>query len=274
MNRCLTKKLGVAVLLCVLAGSAFAEMGMYLKGGLGYTSRNMLIDTDKPNVSNGSGSPSYGGSGFPSYGGSGSSGVSDSSNLFPAIPSFVSSKLFGITAVFGIEPFLDSGNAFVRALSFEFSLDLAFGKGKLSGFPESVSAFAVTPGVMAVYSHRFDVGLKPYGGVGFSVPIQRVSGIKDTFQAWCDDNISYTNFDVDVDMEDSSIKVGFNFDVMAGLAYEVTEKIAPYIEFGLGFGSSFAFDVRGGVMYRLGGGSSSSSGGGDSASAPAGEAGE
>lgn len=208
MNRCLTKKLGAAVLLCALAGSAFAEMGMYLKGGLGYTSRNMLIDTDKPNVSNGSGSPSYGGSGFPSYGGSGSSGVSDSSNLFPAIPSFVSSKLFGITAVFGIEPFLDSGNAFVRALSFEFSLDLAFGKGDLSGFPESVSAFAVTPGVMA------------------------------------------------------------------GVAYEVTEKIAPYIEFGVGFGSSFAFDVRGGVMYRLGGGSSNSSGGGDSASAPAGEAGE
>lgn len=273
MNRCLTKKLGAAVLLCALAGSAFAEMGMYLKGGLGYTSRNMLIDTDKPNVSNGSGSPSYGGSGFPSYGGSGSSGVSDSSNLFPAIPAFVSSKLFGITAVFGIEPFLDSGNAFVRALSFEFSLDLAFGKGDLSGFPESVSAFAVTPGVMAVYSHRFDVGLKPYGGVGFSVPIQRVSGIKDTFQAFLDDlSNSYTNFDVD--MEDSSIKVGFNVDVMAGLAYEVTEKIAPYIEFGLGFGSSFAFDVRGGVMYRLGGGSSSSSGGGDSASAPAGEAGE
>ena len=260
MNRCLAKKLGAAVLLCALAGSAFAEMGMYLKGGLGYTSRDMLIDTDEPEINT-------------SYG-SGSVDVSDAFNM-PAIPSLVSSKLFGITAVFGIEPFLDSGNAFVRGLSFEFSLDLAFGKGELSGFPESVSAFAVTPGVMAVYGYRFDAGLKPYGGVGFSVPIQRVSGIKDTFQAWCDDNISsYTNFDADVDMEDSSIKVGFNFDVMAGLAYEVTEKIAPYIEFGLGFGSSFAFDVRGGVMYRLGGGSSSSSGGGDSASAPAGEAGE
>lgn len=105
------------------------------------------------------------------------------------------------------------------------------------------------------------------------MPIQRVSGIKDTFQAFFDD-LPNSNTNYDVDMEDSSIKVGFNFDVMAGLAYEVTEKIAPYIEFGLGFGSSFAFDVRGGVMYRLGGGSSSSSGGGDSASAPAGEAGE
>lgn len=75
-------------------------------------------------------------------------------------------------------------------------------------------------------------------------------------------------------LEDGGVKVGFNVDMMAGLAYEVTEKIAPYIEFGVGFGSSFAFDVRGGVMYRLGGGSSNSSGGGDSASAPAGEAGE
>lgn len=253
MNRCLAKKLGAAVLLCALAGSAFAEMGMYLKGGLGYTSRNMVVDAPEMSVNS-------------SYGGS------DSYNA-PAIPAFASSNLFGITAVFGIEPFLDSGNAFVRGLSFEFSLDLAFGKGDFGGFPESVSAFAVTPGVMAVYSYRSDVGLKPYGGVGFSVPIQRIGGIKDTVQAYFDDlSNSYTNFDVD--MEDSSIKVGFNFDVMAGLAYEVTEKIAPYIEFGLGFGSSFAFDVRGGVMYRLGGGSSSSSGGGDSASAPAGETGE
>lgn len=252
MNRCLAKKLGAAVLLCALAGSAFAEMGMYLKGGLGYTSRQMGVDEEgsvksvtsvpyqKPSVS-----------------------VSPYS-----ISTFAPSKLFGITAVFGIEPFLDSGNAFVRGLSFEFSLDLAFGKGDLSEFPESVSAFAVTPGVMAVYGYRFDVGLKPYGGVGFSVPIQRIGGIKDTVQAFHDDlSGPYTEYDVDI--EDSSIKVGFNVDVAAGLAYEVTEKIAPYIEFGLGFGSSFAFDVRGGVMYRLGGGSS---GGGDSASA--GETGE
>lgn len=259
MNRCLAKKFGAAVLLCALAGSAFAEMGMYMKGGLGYTSRNMLVDELEISVTS-----SNGGSSFPSYGGS-SNTVSS-----PAFPSFVSSKLFGITAVFGIEPFLDSGNAFVRGLSFEFSLDLAFGKGDFTGFPESVSAFAVTPGVMAVYGYRFDVGLKPYGGVGFSVPIQRIGGIKDTVQAYFDD-LSNNYIDYDVDIEDSSIKVGFNVDMMAGVAYEVTEKIAPYIEFGLGFGSSFAFDVRGGVMYRLGGGSS---GGGDSASAPAGETGE
>lgn len=255
MNRCLAKKLGAAVLLCALAGSAFAEMGMYLKGGLGYTSRNMLVDELEISETS-------------SNGGSSFSGGSDSYDL-PAFPAFVSSKLFGITAVFGIEPFLDSGNAFVRAFAIEFSLDLAFGKGEI-GYPESVSAFAVTPGVMAVYGYRFDVGLKPYGGVGFSVPIQRIGGIKDTVQAYFDD-LSNNYIDYDVDIEDSSIKVGFNVDVMAGVAYEVTEKIAPYIEFGLGFGSSFAFDVRGGVMYRLGGGSS---GGGDSASAPAGEAGE
>lgn len=256
MNRCLAKKLGAAVLLCALAGSAFAEMGMYLKGGLGYTARDMSTSAegDMESVTSIPGqSPSV-------------------SNLSIIIPFPVPSKLFGITAVFGIEPFTDSGNGFARAFAIEFSLDLAFGKGEI-GYPESVSAFAVTPGVMAVYGYRFDVGLKPYGGVGFSVPIQRIGGIKDTVQAYYDDlSVPYTNYDVDI--EDSSIKVGFNFDVMAGLAYEVTEKIAPYIEFGLGFGSSFAFDVRGGVMYRLGGGSSSSSGGGDSASAPAGEAGE
>ena len=253
MNRCLAKKLGAAVLLCALAGSAFAEMGMYLKGGLGYTYRQMGVDAE-------------------------GSVKSVTSILYQEptktdVPLDISaaapSKLFGITAVFGIEPFLDSGNAFVRALSFEFSLDLAFGKGEI-GYPESVSAFAVTPGVMAVYGYRFDVGLKPYGGVGFSVPIQRIGGIKDTVQAFHDD-LSNNYIDYDVDIEDSSIKVGFNVDVAAGLAYEVTEKIAPYIEFGLGFGSSFAFDVRGGVMYRLGGGSS---GGGDSASALAGETGE
>lgn len=258
MNRCLTKKLGAAVLLCALAGSAFAEMDMYLKGGLGYSSRPMGVDVGEGSVKTVTSVP-------------GSSPSTSDSSVF--ITSIAPSKLFGITAVFGIEPFLDSGNVFARGLSFEFSLDLAFGKGKLSGFPESVSAFAVTPGVMAVYGARFDNGLKPYGGVGFSVPIQRVSGIKDTVQAYYDDlSDPYTNYDVDI--EDSSIKVGFNLDWMAGLAYEVTEKIAPYIEFGLEFGSSFAFDVRGGVMYRLGGGSSNSSGGGDSASAPAGEAGE
>lgn len=257
MNRCLTKKLGAAVLLCALAGSAFAEMGMYLKGGLGYRSRPMGVDVGEGSVKTVTSVP-------------GSSPSTSDSSVF--ITSIAPSKLFGITAVFGIEPFLDSGNAFVRGLSFEFSLDLVFGKGEFSLYPESVSAFAVTPGVMAVYGYRFDVGLKPYDGVGFSVPIQRVSGIKDTVQAWLHDSNPYTNSDVD--MEDSSIKVGFNVDMMAGLAYEVTEKIAPYIEFGVGFGSSFAFDVRGGVMYRLGGGSSSSSGGGDSASAPAGEAGE
>ena len=215
------KKLGAAVLLCALAGSAFAEMGMYLKGGLGYTSRRMNTEQDM-------------GTGI-------------------VTPVVSPAKLFGITAVFGIEPFTDSGNAFVRALSFEFSLDRAFGKGEFSLYPKSVSAFAVTPGVMAVYGYRFDVGLKPYGGVGFSVPIQRVSGIADVIPG-----------SSDIDIKDSTVKVGFNVDMMAELAYEVTEKIAPYIEFGVGFGSSFAFDVRGGVMYRLGGGSSSSSGGGDS----------
>lgn len=248
MNRCLTKKLGAAVLLCALAGSAFAEMGMYLKGGLGYSSRPMGVDVGEGSVKTVTSVP-------------GSSPSTSDSSVF--ITSIAPSKLFGITAVFGIEPFLDSGNVFARGLSFEFSLDLAFGKGKLSDFPESVSAFAVTPGVMAVYGYRFDVGLKPYGGVGFSVPIQRVSGIADVIPG-----------SSDIDIKDSTVKVGFNVDVMAGLAYEVTEKIAPYIEFGVGFGSSFAFDVRGGVMYRLGGGSSNSSGGGDSASAPAGEAGE
>ena len=257
MNRCLTKKLGAAVLLCALAGSAFAEMGMYLKGGLGYTSRPMGVDVGEGSVKTVTSVP-------------GSSPSTSDSSVF--ITSIAPSKLFGITVVFGIEPFLDSGNVFARGLSFEFSLDLAFGKGDIN-YPQSVSAFAVTPGVMAVSGARFDNGLKLYTGVGFSVPIQRVSGIKDTVQAYYDDlSDPYTNSDVD--MEDSSIKVGFNVDVMAGLAYEVTEKIAPYIEFGLEFGSSFAFDVRGGVMYRLGGGSSSSSGGGDSASAPAGEAGE
>ena len=231
MNRCLTKKLGAAVLLCALAGSAFAEMGMYLKGGLGYTGRDML--------------------------------VADMEIADYNWPGYVTSDLFGITAVFGIEPFTDSGNAFVRGLSFEFSLDLAFGKGELSEFPESVSAFAITPGVRALYGYAFDIGLRLYGGVGFSVPIQRVSGIADVIPG-----------SSDIDIKDSTVKVGFNVDMMAGLAYEVTEKIAPYIEFGVRFGSSFAFDVRGGVMYRLGGGSSNSSGGGDSASAPAGEAGE
>ena len=248
MNRCLTKKLGAAVLLCALAGSAFAEMGMYLKGGLGYSSRPMGVDVGEGSVKTVTSVP-------------GSSPSTSDSSVF--ITSIAPSKLFGITAVFGIEPFLDSGNVFARGLSFEFSLDLAFGKGKLSDFPEPVSTFAVTPGVMAVYGYRFDVGLKPYGGVGFSVPIQRVSGIADVIPG-----------SSDIDIKDSTVKVGFNVDVMAGLAYEVTEKIAPYIEFGVGFGSSFAFDVRGGVMYRLGGGSSNSSGGGDSASAPAGEAGE
>lgn len=234
MNRCLAKKLGAAVLLCALAGSAFAEIGMYLKGGLGYTYRQMPIEISSK----------------------------DSSIPYPDI---VLSNFFGITPVFGIEPFTASGNAFVRGLSFEVSLDLAFGKGKIASMPlqdETLSSFAITPGVAALYNHRFDIGLKLFGGVGVSVPIQRASGIDDV---WSIGDGTY---------EDSSVKVGFNANVIAGAAYEVTEKIAPYIELGVGFGTSTAFNVRAGVIYRLGGGNSASSDGGDSASAPAEESGE
>lgn len=225
--RRLTKKLCAAVLLLALAGSAFAEMGMYLKGGLGYTHRAMDF---------------------------GLSGGNDYVNV--NVDGAVPMNLFGITPAFGIEPFLDNGNAFLRGLAFEFSLDLAFGSGDTvsvtipnQGSPEgeladSLSGFAITPGVTAVYSHRFEGGLKPFGGAGFSVPIQRVSGIDDVLGGG---GGLYEN---------SSVKVGFNVNLMAGLAYEVTEKLAPYVELGIGFGSSFAFNARAGVQYRLGGGSS------------------
>lgn len=93
------------------------------------------------------------------------------------------------------------------------------------------------------------------------MPIQRISGIEDAVNA----SVAYNSFD---DVEDSAVAVGFNAVVVAGAAYEVTEKIAPYIELGIGFGTSFAFDVRVGVIYRLGGGSGS----GDAA--PAEESGE
>ncbi len=264
MNRCFAKKLGAAVLLCALAGSAFAEMGMYLKGGLGYTYRQMDTEVDMTidyNIEDGD-----------------SSFAEDAfNNALGGIDlTVVPTNLFGISPVFGIEPFTASGNAFVRGLSFEFSLDLAFGKGKFG--TEPVSAFAITPGVMAMYSYRFDIGLKLFGGVGVSVPIQRVSGIEDAVQSILGTAIKAYGDKIDLKVEDSAVKVGFDVDVTAGLAYEVTEKIAPYVELGVGFGTSFAFDARVGVIYRLGGGSdadsSSASESSDSADAPAEEAGE
>lgn len=90
------------------------------------------------------------------------------------------------------------------------------------------------------------------------MPIQRIGGIEDAVKAM----LAYNS------VEDSAVAVGFNAVAVAGAAYEVTEKIAPYVELGIGFGTSFAFDARVGVIYRLGG----SSGGGDAA--PAEETGE
>ncbi len=220
------KAIVAALLLFVVGFGAFAEMGMYLKGALGYGYRSTEWDHTQTI------STSYGGS------------------TSQIMTYDMAANLFEIIPTFGIEPWQGNSNAFLRGLSFEFSVDVGFGKAALEyngvGSGGDETAIVISPRVMAVYTYRAKM-FAPYFGVGVSVPIAIVSAFDDRPYTYSQEGVGYTyNYEME------SFKVGFNANLMAGIGFQITESIMPVIEVDLGFGTGMRFDGRVGVVYRLG----------------------
>ena len=74
------------------------------------------------------------------------------------------------------------------------------------------------------------------GGVGVSVPIVIIGDLGD------------------FDGVDSSVKAGFNVNLLVGVGYAVTEKVMPLIEWSIGFGTGWSWQLRAGLTYKFGGG--------------------
>ncbi len=207
-----------AALLGLAAVSAFADVGMYIKGALGYGYRSRGWETTVESTA---------------YSQTITTDFDTSSNLFVIIPTF------------GIEPWRGSSNVFLRGLSFEISLDVGFGKSSAAeeGYTEDFgTSFVIDPRIMAVYTHRIG-RVAPYAGLGFSVPIVIIPELGgDTY------NSSYDFMSV----ETPGVKVGFNGNIMAGVGFEVTPSIMPVIEVDFGFGTGIRVDARAGIVYRLG----------------------
>ena len=200
------------------AFGAFADVGMYIKGALGYGYR--VRDW---------GEWTY------TY------QEIDYTTSLDTLPTV--SYLFNIVPTFGIIPWQNSGNVFLDGLTFEFSLDLGFGKAItsttiLAGNIEA-SSVVINPGAMAVFHYGVGPGRRivPFGGVGVSVPIVIIGDLGD------------------MEGVDSSVKAGFNVNLLVGVGYAVTEKVMPLIEWGIGFGTGWSWQVRAGIAYKFGGGS-------------------
>lgn len=208
-KRFILKKKALAALLLLAVGfSAFADMGMYFKGtiGYGYRSRSWTsnyYDDDRWRTQH----------------------FGTNSNLFVIVPTF------------GIEPWRGNGNVFLRGLGFEFSLDLGFGGMSGSRGADLGASIVIDPRAMAVYTYHGKL-LMPYGGIGVSVPIVIAPTLGGS--RW---NNEYN--------DTSGVKAGFNVNIMAGLGFQVTPRIAPTIELDFGFGTGTRVDVRTGIVYAI-----------------------
>ncbi len=231
------KAIVAALLLFVVGFGAFAEVGTYIKGAVGYGYRWGMDWTSTFKEGSQEETVSWKDDLF-----EGMYGASDF-NLY--------AHLFEIVPTFGIEPWRGSNNVFLRGLSFEISVDVGIGKSATSATFEGerettdlTMAYVISPRVMAVYTHR--VGrVAPYVGVGVSVPIAIIPEFGG-------DNWNYEEDYDGESMETSAVKVGFNGNVMAGVGFMVTESIMPVIEADFGFGTDLRIDARAGIVYRLG----------------------
>ena len=195
------KKMIVALaLLAAVSLAAFASPVMYVKGAVGYA---------------------YNASEFVSY-------YNYANYSDDDIDVGVAYHAFAATPTFGIAPWRaqESKNAFLRGLSFEISVDFDFGKGTTYGTNEgySVNAYAIKPGVMAVYS-RPSGKVIPYGGIGVSVPIALAPALAG--ERW---NYAFSYNGVAVNRETYSYRITFDIDLMLGIGYAVTENIMPVFE--------------------------------------------
>lgn len=199
------KKVCAAVMLLAIAGSAFAggsfaSMPKYVKGSLGYGYSEAEVEYEwKWEALDASGSATY-------------------SAVF---------NYFMVQAAFGVMPWTKSDNIVLKGLAVEGACDFGFG-----GNDSFVDSTLIRPGVMAVYSYTFKNGFKgvPFGGVGFSVPIQILSG--------------------DYDISDTDI--GFTVDIKAGFGYDFTEKLRGSAEYKLSFGTGLGWMLGVGCQYFLG----------------------
>ena len=225
------KKAIVASLLLFAVGfGAFAEVGTYIKGAVGYGYR---WPTDWTTTVDGT---DYDWSSEDIYG-------EEFTGFY--------SHLAEIVPTFGIEPWRGSGSAFLRGLSFEISVDVGIGNALMSleydddddsgiGYIVDFGAsFVISPKVMAVYTHRAGI-VAPYLGLGVSVPIVIIPELGG-------DDYNYEGF-----IETSAVKVGVNGNVMAGIGFMVTPSIMPVFEVDFAFGTNMKIDGRAGIVYRFG----------------------
>ena len=231
------KAIVVSLLLCAIGLSAFAEVGTYFKGAVGYGYRWGMDWTTTAKWGNEEETWSW----SDMYEEEGA----DDFNLY--------AHLVEIVPTFGIEPWRGSGNAFLRGLSFEISVDVGIGKsamslsaGDYSETSDSVMAYIISPKVMAVYTHRTKV-VAPYIGIGVSVPIAIIPEFGGDNYNWTE---SY--YGESYGYETPAVKVGVNGNVMAGIGFMVTESVMPFIEADFGIGTDMRIDARAGLTYRFG----------------------
>ena len=226
-----------ALLLCAVGFGAFAEVGTYFKGAVGYGYRWGMDWTTTYKWGNEEETWSW----------------SDMNEEMGADDFNLYAHLVEIVPTFGIEPWRGSGNAFLRGLSFEISVDVGIGKASytVSGGGESMTedlnmAYIISPKVMAVYTHRTKV-VAPYIGIGVSVPIAIIPELGgDNY------NLTESDYGGTYGYETPAVKVGVNGNVMAGIGFMVTESVMPFIEADFGFGTDLRIDARAGLTYRFG----------------------
>lgn len=216
-----------AALIAFAAFAAFADVGMYIKGALGYGYRTRPWDWDVTTIATEVTEEFFGAFDF---------------HLFTVVPTF------------GIEPWRGNDDSFLSRLSFEFSVDLGFGKVSRSDVDDNITyiydngtAILVNPRIMAVYTHRIGI-IAPYGGLGISVPIAIVPDFGGDAYGFYDDGNSYHQ-------RAPTVKVGFNGNIMAGVGFAVTPAIMPVVEVDFGFGTALPgirVDVRAGLVYKFG----------------------
>lgn len=220
------KKMALAAALLALAAlSAFAEMGMYFKGlyGRGFRTRDWDMTYTYANQSQ----------------------TTNFGTVYSQLDTIVIPS-------FGITPWADSGNAFLRGLSFEFSLEMGMGTWRNMFLEETGMStgadqvFVLNPSVMAIYGYQFGRAV-PYVGVGVAVPIVFVDYFNSTRF-----NYSYENY---WSIETDVARVGFNVNFIGGVGYAVSESFMPVFEIGYGVGTGQGFSARIGAVFTIKNGS-------------------
>ncbi len=174
------------------------------------------------------------------------------------IKDYVYYRGFEIIPTFGVDlPFFDE-KSFV--ISVEASLGLAFCADTTLSIWDSKTTL-INSGFMGVFNWHFNENfskglqkLSPYGGVGFSVPIQIVS-VKYEYKSRDSSGNYLTNPNygraITKTYENDSVVAGFRINMVVGARYEFTEKISALAEFGCGVIGVPSWSARVGAMYRL-----------------------